>query len=336
MTERVRWGPEPPATGWQDVVQELKGAYSRRTLYSFVYHFRAFELWCDARGEIPLPASDAAVAAHIDDIYPELTGTTVRSRIWAIRALHKLLDLPDPTRGRRLQFALKRGLRLHGRRITQAIPLSFEDKERVLAAAAPTIEGLRDRLIVALAYDTLCRPIELIALRIEDIRYLENGTARVQVRHAKNDQLGEGGAAYISEPTVALLKTWLAEAKLEAGPILRQARHGRVRKAPLGRNLPGERLRALAAEAGLPNAERLSGYSPRIGAAQDLAAAGCSLLEIMRAGRWRNPRVVARYTRAAPINVWAAVERTHDASGPVFRHRPVTRPPNRSAWRDET
>jgi hypothetical protein len=39
-----------------------------------------------------------------------------------------------------------------------------------------------------------------------------------------------------------------------------------------------------------------SGHSPRIGASQDLMAAGFGMPEIMQAGAWKDPRTVARYT----------------------------------------
>jgi hypothetical protein len=42
--------------------------------------------------------------------------------------------------------------------------------------------------------------------------------------------------------------------------------------------------------------ERISGHSTRVGAAQDMSAVGLDLAEIMQAGRWATPAMVARYT----------------------------------------
>ena len=69
----------------------------------------------------------------------------------------------------------------------------------------------------------------------------------------------------------------------------------------------GRRLRDVATEAGMPRAavHAISGHSLRVGAVQDLAADGRSLLEIMCAGRWKNVEVLARYARKATVNVWA-------------------------------
>ena len=49
---------------------------------------------------------------------------------------------------------------------------------------------------------------------------------------------------------------------------------------------------------------RSSGHSMRVGAAQDLMAAGRSLLQIMSAGGWTSVNVVGRYVRDADVNVW--------------------------------
>ena len=53
----------------------------------------------------------------------------------------------------------------------------------------------------------------------------------------------------------------------------------------------------MAREAGLPETvvKGLSGNSARIGAAQDMIAAGIELQVILDAGRWKSPAMVNRY-----------------------------------------
>ena len=81
------------------------------------------------------------------------------------------------------------------------------------------------------------------------------------------------------------------------GPLFRSVRKG-------GR--VGERLhpcqaprifKAMAREAGLPEAivGGLSGHSARVGAAQDMIAAGIELPAIVHAGRWKSTAMVNRY-----------------------------------------
>ena len=56
------------------------------------------------------------------------------------------------------------------------------------------------------------------------------------------------------------------------------------------------RLQQAARAAGLPGWRDITGHSGRVGMAQDLSAAGFALPELMTAGRWKSPRMPARYT----------------------------------------
>jgi hypothetical protein len=65
-------------------------------------------------------------------------------------------------------------------------------------------------------------------------------------------------------------------------------------------------LKHLAARVGLPpeEAERTSGHSMCVGAAQGLVTAGRDILTIMRAGGWKSMNVVARYVEEADLRIW--------------------------------
>jgi len=66
-----------------------------------------------------------------------------------------------------------------------------------MAAAGPDMKGLRDRALLALAYDTLCRRSELVALSVADIEAGNEGDATVLVARSKTDQEGMGMVRYI-------------------------------------------------------------------------------------------------------------------------------------------
>ncbi len=51
-------------------------------------------------------------------------------------------------------------------------------------------------------------------------------------------------------------------------------------------------------------ADRISGHSLRVGAAQQLTINGLGILQIMRAGGWRSMSVVARYVENVDLDVW--------------------------------
>jgi site-specific recombinase XerD len=54
---------------------------------------------------------------------------------------------------------------------------------------ARDLMGLRDRVLLSVGFDTLCRRSELVAIR-QDLTRNGNGTYSVLVRRAKNDQVG--------------------------------------------------------------------------------------------------------------------------------------------------
>ena len=56
-------------------------------------------------------------------------------------------------------------------------------------------------------------------------------------------------------------------------------------------------LKAMARRAGLPETvvQGLSGHSARVGAAQDMIAAGIELPAILQAGRWKSTAMGNRY-----------------------------------------
>ncbi|MBP2300879.1 tyrosine-type recombinase/integrase [Azospirillum picis] len=185
------------------------------------------------------------------------------------------------------------------------------------------LASLRDRALLLVAYETLCRRAELVALCIENIQRTPDGVT-VFVERAKTDQEGEGRHRPLRPRTVAAIDAWLAamdwsererllgqgqaRAAVEAapsvaakGPLFRSIhRSGRVREAALPASALPVILKRLAAAAGLePEAVAgLSGHSTRVGAAQDLRQAGASVLDLQAEGGWRDPRMPGRYTRA--------------------------------------
>ena len=170
--------------------------------------------------------------------------------------------------------------------------------ERLLAAVPNTLLGLRNRALLAVAYDTLARRSELVALLVEDIEAGADGAATILIRRSKVDQEGMGDIRYLAPDTLRHLRAWLAGAGVTSGPIFRGvAKGGRVAGA-LSAAAVAEIFKAMATAAGVSvaDAARISGHSSRVGAAQDMARHGLELPSIMQAGGWRTATMVARYT----------------------------------------
>jgi integrase len=61
-----------------------------------------------------------------------------------------------------------------------------------LTCAGEGIRADRERALLTIAYDTMARRAELVALDIDDFTFLPDGTGRVLIRRSKTDQAGEG------------------------------------------------------------------------------------------------------------------------------------------------
>jgi hypothetical protein len=68
----------------------------------------------------------------------------------------------------------------------------------------------------------MARRSELVALEVEDFRFLTDGTGRALIRRSKTDQVGEGNTAYLSRTTVRYLKLWLDAAEITEGAVFRR------------------------------------------------------------------------------------------------------------------
>jgi integrase len=179
----------------------------------------------------------------------------------------------------------------------QARALTWGELEPFTRLTELTPRYLRDRALVCVAYDTLCRREELVRLRAEDLERHRDGSATVLIRRSKTDPSGEGAAAYLSPATRRHLEAWLACANIADGVLFRRlTRRGPAAEAlaPAAVTLVYKRI---ARWLGLPEPAiaQISGHSTRVGAAQDLLALNIDLASVMQAGRWIDTRMPMRY-----------------------------------------
>ena len=165
-----------------------------------------------------------------------------------------------------------------------------------IAASGGELAGLRDAAILAIASDALLRVSEVSALDVEDLAIEQDGSGRLTIRQSKTDQEGAGAVQYVGTPTVRRVRAWLDAAGHSTGPLFRRVRRGGFTVAT---RLNVRSIRWIvakrAAAAGIEG--RISGHSLRVGAAQSLAAAGASLVDMQTAGRWTSPAMPGHYAR---------------------------------------
>ncbi len=195
------------------------GGLAPKTVSALKSDGRLFSNWCAARGDAWLPAAPGTVAAFVEAMAAQKKAPATVARYLASIALwHRAADLPSPTGALPVQMARRAHLRAVGKRQKQAKPIGdteIADIEAALADAGPDGQGghplaaLRDRALLLVARDTLCRASELVALRWDDLRIDEQtGEGDILVRRSKTDQDGEGRHKWLDIDTVQALLSW--------------------------------------------------------------------------------------------------------------------------------
>lgn len=299
--------PEADLSKWHEALDRLSGAYSDYTLISYEADFRLFLRWCDKARLVPLPATPMTIAAYLTDRMAALKPSTLKRQLSGIRKIHRLYDLPDPTDHFEVDLVLRRARRSKPQRPDQALGITAKIRDKLLAACGTDLAGLRNQVMIAVGFDTLCRRSELVALCAEDLEPNAFGNRSILVRRAKNDPFGIGRTAHLTAKTVSIVEGWIAAAEIDRGPLLRPVYQGHPVPRFMNAAAVGRTLKALAERAGMSSDEiaAISGHSLRVGAAQQLTINGVQLLPIMRAGGWKSFNVVARYVENVEMDVWS-------------------------------
>ena len=276
-----------------------RGAYATNSERAMRSDVAIFTAWCAAEGRQALPAAPMVVAAFIDTMARLKAPATVRRYVSSVITFHRAAGLGSPAEALEVKAALKRMHRERGRAQAQAAPVNDMLVARMLAAAGTILRDLRNKALVAVAYTTLARRSELVAMLREDLQVDPDGFGTVAVRRSKTDQEGAGAVAAITADAMRHLNAWLSAARIESGPLFRSVPKGSRVGEALGEGDVARVFKAMAKAAGLPAEDvvRISGHSTRVGATQDLVRYGADLAGIMQAARWRSPEMPARYSR---------------------------------------
>jgi integrase len=280
---------------WDAMAQ---GAYPPNTVRAWRSDWRSFILFCSAKGESPLPASPHTVRAYVQHCMADAKRpATIRRYLATISRAHLAAELLSPCASEPVRLALKEMAQKVPARQRQARALGWADIKQFLETAGKGIRADRERALLCVAYDTMARRSELVALDVEDLTFAADGTGTALIRRSKTDQAGEGAQAYLSRETVRHLQQWLTIGNITEGAVFRRL---------VGRNAVGPRLhvdmiadifKRVGRWIKLPPEEvdEISGHSIRVGATQDLLALNIDLASVMQAGRWKSTHMPMRY-----------------------------------------
>ena len=278
--------------------EQANKACPAATLRAWRFDWAVYLAYCSPRKVVPLPASAEAVAAFVESCH--IAGkkpATIRRYLATVALAHRVARLENPCADELVQLAIKGLYAAQPARQRQARALGRAEIMRFLDTAGDGLRAARERALLTVAYDTLARRSELVALDLEDVEFLPDGTGRALIRRSKTDQTGQGSSAYLSRETVQLLQGWLSLAHIDRGALFRRL---------IGRSQVGERLSADAIAEIFKRVGRwvgmtptdvnaVSGHSVRVGATQDLLALNIDLASVMQAGRWTTSRMPMRY-----------------------------------------
>ena len=269
-------------------------------------NWRIFSRWLAARNaSADLPVAPELVALFAIE-YSDVHAMSSADRTMAgIAARHKDAGFPSPTDEavvKEVMAGLRRELGTHQ---SQAKPLYAADIEKIVATACnprpsfhPTQakdgyekahvalrRGQKDIAIVLVGRDGCMRISEITNLRWDDIDYNEDGSGIAIIRFAKGDQEGAGAAQLLSPRTMQALEAIRPENASPADRIFGLKDMTSIYK----------RIRKAALAAGL--SDGYSGHSLRVGMIYDMVDADIPAPAIIIAARWKNPNMLARYTR---------------------------------------
>jgi integrase len=287
-----------PADRLADWSSMAQGAFAANTLRAWRADWEIFSEFCRAYPLEPLPASAKTVRDFVFDcLSKEKKPATIRRYVSTIGRAHRASGVLDPTSSEEVKLALKEMGRTAPARQNQARGLTWGEIELFLSVEPRGLRDIRDRALVGVAYDTMCRREELVSLQIEDIAEAGDGSGSVLIRRSKTDASGEGATAYLSPLTMRLLSEWMRQAGIKEGPIFLRVHGAASVGDPLTAQNVNAALRKVGKWIGLEREEweSISGHSARVGAAQDLLALNIDLASVMQAGRWRDTRMPMRY-----------------------------------------
>src|SRR5258708_6615492 len=220
VPQPVREGPLAALLEWQAMAE---GAYSPNTLRAQKADGAIFQAFCETRGEPYLPADPKTVRAFIEDrVKAGKKPATIKRYVATIARVHVAAKLLNPCSSEAVRLGLKKMGRETSARQNQAHPLGWKDIKDFIRSAGEGLRADRERAILCVAYETLARRGELVALEIRDLDFHPDGTGQALIRRGKTDGEGQGRVAYLSRETVRWSKVWLEHAEIIEGAVFRR------------------------------------------------------------------------------------------------------------------
>jgi integrase len=298
-----------------ELAEEDRRPSTRRVYRS---KWRGFAEFCQERNTEPLPASPEMVGNYLSKRAEEVSLSTIRQDVAAIRWMHEQHGAGDPTDHAGVSRILdginqtsdtvpekkQAVLTKHVRAMVETLPLEEPAPEAGPAAVARHLRALRDRAIILIGYAGAFRRAELARIRGEDIGFNADGM-EVHVSQSKTEPrtVGINFARSAEFCPVRTLREWTGAAGIEKGPIFRAVpRSAEIAPDEEADPVTGKTIRNVigdAAEAAGLDRETVAGHSLRRGHLTQGALNGAELNRLMKQAGHSDPRTTAGYVEDA-------------------------------------
>lgn len=301
----------------QEFVKD-KEAFSASTWRQLLSVMRQCLKWANANGRTFLPLSAPDLRDYIQSLQDRgLASSTIASHVALISMLHRNAGLIPPNASASVSRAMKKVNRMavvSGERVGQAVPFHRTDLLALdeIWQNSDRKQDIRNLAFLHVAYSTLLRIAELSRLRVRDIQRAPDGRIILDVGYTKTIVNTGGLVKSLSTISSQRLTEWIDAAGLAAEPdAFIFCRVHRSNKATISTSKPmsPEAIETIFHNAWLvagnsanirANKDRYtgwSGHSARVGAAQDMAAAGYTVPQIMQEGTWKKTETLMGYIR---------------------------------------
>ena len=288
-------------------------ARSKSTARGYGSDWRDFEEWCSYHELASLPASPHTVANYLASMASDegAKKATVLRRLAAINDMHERSGHSRPSRHaivREVVSGVRRDLLDD---VDSAAPFTIEMLHRAVALLhSPGIVNLRDRALLCLGFAAALRRSELVAVRVEDLSFVEGLGYALTISRSKTDQEGRGVSVAVPFAQsaevcpVRAVQEWLECSEIRSKEVLRGLwKNGRPRATKLSPAAVNIVVKRAAESIGEDPAE-FSGHSLRAGFVTSARAAGVPDHVTMYTTRHKDARTLSMYDR--PQDVFAS------------------------------
>jgi integrase len=280
------------------------------TLRAYAGDLANFKAWCGKHGFTPMPATPEVVGAYLAAAGEGYALSSLRRRVAAIARACGVAGQPLDTKHPAIRETLRGIGRQHGAPARRSAALTTAEIKKLCHVCGQDLPGLRDRTLFLLGFSGALRRSELVGLDLAHVTWTTDGL-RLLIERSKTDVEGEGAEITIphgrSTETcpVEALRTWLAKAKITAGPLFRKVnRGGKVETVRLTPDAVRQILLKRASQAGVKGtlAEPISPHGMRAGFVTTAYRNRVPDEEIMGHTRHRSLTTMRSYVRRAKLS----------------------------------